>query len=200
MPLQKNKRSQVQTRDRRRVIRVLAEGKATEPDYLRLVKGSHVRIQFRDTGGLTPMALVRQARLEVKENRAQKQLDFDEIWCVFDRDEHPDVNSAIEEARQGGVETALSNPCFELWLVLHVRQWAAHVHRHVIQRECRRLELTQGKRIVDRAEDQLLMGFRVAKQRAQKLDEMHEQAGSPRGTNPSSGVWRLVDRLQASHS
>ncbi len=176
---------------------MLTEGKVTEPAYFRLVKGTDVRIQFGDTGGYTPMALVKQARRELRTNRRVAQADFDEIWCVFDRDEHPDVSSAIEEARQGGVETAMSNPCIELWLVLHVQEHTKSVHRHAIQKECQRLGLTDGKAIADGVEHRLRGGYARAKQRARKLDEMHKQSDSPRGSNPSSGVWRLVDRLQA---
>ena len=175
---------------------MLAEGKVTEPTYLRLVKGADVQIQFGKTDGYVPMALVKQARREVKANRRVAQADFDEVWCVFDRDEHPDVSNALEEARQSGVETAMSTPCFELWLVLHAQERSAFVHRHVIQRECRNLGLIDGKTIAEGAAHQLRSGYLLAKQRAQKLDEMHEQTGSPRGSNPSSGVWRLVDRLQ----
>ncbi|MDD9964120.1 MAG: RloB family protein [Gammaproteobacteria bacterium] len=182
-------------RDQRRVIRVLLEGKVTEPAYLRLFQGTDVLMPFGRTGGYTPMALVKQARREVKDNRRLGYADFDEIWCVFDRDEHPDVNSAIEEARQSGIETAMSNPCFELWLVLHVQEHSKSVHRHAIQKECQRLGLTHGKAIADGAAQRLRSGFSVAKQRAQNLDEMHAQTGSPRGSNPSTGVWRLVDRL-----
>ena len=143
------------------------------------------------------MALVKQARRELKSNRRVGQADFDEIWCVFDRDEHPDVSSAIEEARQSGVETAMSNPCIELWLVLHVQEHTKSVHRHVIQKECQRLGLTDGKAIAGQSEHRLRDGYALAKQRARKLDEMHERNRSPRGSNPSSAVWRLIDRLQA---
>ena len=194
---QKGKRSKVGFRDQRRVIRVLTEGEVTEPAYLRLFKGTDVQIQFGDRGGYAPMALVKQARREIKSNRRARWADFDEVWCVFDRDEHPDVSSAIEEARHSGVETAMSNPCFELWLVLHVQEHSAGVHRHVIQRVCSNLGLTDGKAIADGAVQRLRDGFRMAKQRALKLNEMHELTGSPRGSNPSSSVWRLVDRLQA---
>lgn len=197
MPPRKSRRNRVGFRDQRTVIRVLPEGKVTELAYFRLIRGTDVRVQFGDTGGYAPMALVKQARRELRNNRRVAQANFDEIWCVFDRDEHPDVSSAIEEARQSGVETAMSNPCFELWLVLHVQEHTKSVHRHIIQRECQRLGLTDGKAIADGAEHRLRGGYARAKQLARKLDEMHERNRSPRGSNPSSGVWRLVDRLQS---
>src|SRR5690606_28879816 len=36
---------------------------------------------------------------------------------VLSEDEHPYLNQALDEARTAGIEVALSNPCFELWLL-----------------------------------------------------------------------------------
>lgn len=44
---------------------------------------------------------------------------FDEIWCVFDVDEFPDVEEAVAKAKRLKIEIAVSNLCFELWLLLH---------------------------------------------------------------------------------
>ena len=190
----KHRRTAPGSKEQREVVRVLAEGKITEPQYLRAVAGHAVQIAFGATGGFTPMALVEQARIETKANRRAD--DFDEIWCVFDYDEHPDVARAIHEARQSGIGTAMSNPCFELWLVLHVEEQRRHVHRHAAQRRCRDLRLTDGKKITASGLSQLRNGYDAAKRRAESLNRMHEQHGLPRGSNPSSGVWRLVDRLR----
>ena len=189
----KHRRTAPGSKEQRKVVRVLAEGKVTEPQYLRAVAGHEVQIAFGATG-FTPMALVEQARLETKANRRAD--DFDEIWCVFDYDEHPDIARAIHEARQSGIDTAMSNPCFELWLVLHVEEQRRHIHRHAAQRRCRDLRLTDGKKITASGLSQLRDGYDAAKRRAESLERMHEQTGSPKGSNPSSGVWRLVDRLR----
>ncbi len=51
--------------------------------------------------------------------------DDDELWLLLDTDHctsgsHlPGFIAAITEAKQRGVEIALSKPCFELWLLLH---------------------------------------------------------------------------------
>lgn len=59
---------------------MLAEGKITEPKYLRSLKGSEIQLEFGDTDGFTPMALVRQARRDARANR--RTGDFDEMWRV----------------------------------------------------------------------------------------------------------------------
>lgn len=189
----KHRRAIPGSKAQRKVVRVLAEGKVTEPQYLRAFAGPEVQVDFGGSG-FTPMALVKQARRETKANRRAD--DFDEIWCVFDCDEHPNIARAIYEARQGRIHTAMSNPCFELWLVLHVEEQWADIHRHAVQRRCGDLGLMEGKKITDCGMSQLRRGYEAAKQRAESLDEMHEQDGSPKGSNPSSGVWRLVDRLR----
>ena len=190
------------TREPRRVLRVLTEGKTTEPGYLsrwarRNDRNDRIHLDLSDTG-MTPDALVRRAREHVRRNRQSKRADpdFDEIWCVFDTDEHPNLPGAIDDARRSGIEVAVSNPCFELWLVLHVEDQTAHVHRHEVQRRANELGLSDGKKITDAAWSRLIEAFETAKQRARALDERHEGNDSPPRSNPSTDVWRLADRIR----
>ena len=51
--------------------------------------------------------------------------EIDEVWCVFDVEwpkNHPKLNASLQLAHSHGVQTAVSNPCFEYWLVLHFEQ------------------------------------------------------------------------------
>jgi len=49
----------------------------------------------------------------------------DEFWVFLDRDHHfqgthtPQTLDALRVGRTAGFEVAISNPCFELWLLLH---------------------------------------------------------------------------------
>ncbi len=140
------------------------------------------------------MTLVGRAR-EQKKSRSRRDPEFDEIWCVFDVDAHPDLNSAVSEARDAGIRTAVSNPCFELWLVLHVQDWTAEVHRHEIQRRATDLGLLSGKSIPEDVWPTIRNGYGDAKRRAQDLDSRHLGVSEP-GSNPSSGVWRLIDSIR----
>lgn len=182
------------------MIRVLSEGKITEPDYLtrwaRLNRG-RVRLEISDSG-MTPDALVRHAKEHAKRNRRRRRSDpeYDEIWCMFDVDQHPNVSRSIHEARQSGINVAVSNPCFELWLVLHRHEQTAHIGRRKIQQRSDELQLTSNKRILPAAEAILIDNVDTAKLRAKALDRRHADNGSPPRTNPSTDAWRLVDQLR----
>ena len=152
-----------------------------------------VRIEFGKTGG-APGTLVGNACRDIDKNRhAQRRGDplYDEIWCVFDRDTHPNFNQAISRALQKGVETAVSNPCFELWPVLHRQDQTAHIGRHEVQRLARELGLIEGKVIRAEVFDDLMDAHEDAKKRAKQLDRMHEGNGSPPRSNPAlvCGGW-----------
>ena len=161
-----------------------------------MMAGENVALDFRETGQ-APKSLVEAAWEHVKKNRGPKRdQEFDEIWCVFDRDDHADVPNALQTARDRAIGVAFSIPCFELWLVLHVADQQAHVERHDIQRKCGELGLTEGKSVAASAEGRLKSGFDAAKRRARQLNDMHLRSGAADNSNPSSDAWRLVDRLR----
>ena len=45
---------------------------------------------------------------------------YDEVWIVVDVDTHAHLTQTLAAASRAGVNSALSGPCFEVWLVLHV--------------------------------------------------------------------------------
>ena len=192
------KRGRAEKRAPRYVLRVLTEGEKTEPDYLFVWvrRNARVHLDLADTG-MTPDALVRRAKEHLQgQPRRRAARDFDQIWCVFDTDQHENLPHAITDARQSGIEVAVSNPCFELWLVLHLREQTAYIDRHVVQRLSNELGLSDGKRIADSASNTLVEAFPTAKERAQALDQRHAGNDSPARSNPSTDVWQLVDQLR----
>jgi len=185
-------------RIQRRILWVLTEGEKTEPAYLDMWahQNTDVHVEIRDTG-MSPDALVRRAK-EHKRRQPRKRADrdFDEIWCVSDTDEHKKLREAIEDARQSGIEMVVSNPCFELWLVLHAHNQTGYIHRRDVQKLSETLGLTNGKKIAETAQNTLLDTFALAKDRAQALDALHAGNDSSKRSNPSTDVWRLVDELR----
>jgi hypothetical protein len=187
-------------------IHVFVEGSKTEDSYLlpwRREYRDRVRVAVDEFKGAVPMALVRRAVEELKTSQRDaargKGRAHDEVWCVFDRDEHPQVADALALAAQHGIHVAFSNPCIELWFILHFEEQTAAIDRHAAQRraehhlKCRKSLTTDAARaLVDRYED--------ARLRAHALDAKHEGDGSPPNSNPSSGMWRVIDRVRGATS
>ena len=100
----------------------MCEGEATEPGYFRALK-DHFRLStlvVRGTGGVDPRTLVNMASEDVKREKRNGE-QFDSVYCVFDRDTHPQFEEASNMALARGFKLARSWPCFEFWLLLHFR-------------------------------------------------------------------------------
>jgi len=147
-----------------------------------------------------PLQLVEHAveaqRAETREaRRGQGDRPHDQIWCVFDRDEHPNIPEAFVLADAHGIRIAFSNPCLEVWFLLHFQDQTAEIHRHDAQHQSEVL-LHCAKNLTPAATEALTERYEQAKQRATRLDEKHHGDGSPAGTNPSSGLWKTVDEIR----
>jgi RloB-like protein len=185
----------------RKEILVFVEGRRTEPQYLVHWHRKHrerILVEIDPFKG-TPYSLVERA-VERKANeetlaRKGKGKAYDQIWCVFDRDEHPNFAEACSLAARKGIQLAISNPCIELWFLLHFRSMTANMTRQSAQRESKAL-LNCEKVLSASALGALDGNYAVASDRARDLDVKHEGDGSPAGSNPSTGVWRLVDAIR----
>jgi hypothetical protein len=116
---------------------VFCEGKNTETGWLEHLRqrcrGVGVRIE--DFGGLGTAITVAELAAEKRARLARsKDTRGDEVWAVFDRDEHPRVPEAIALCGKADVGVAFSNACFELWPLLHVQELHANLHRKDLQR------------------------------------------------------------------
>jgi hypothetical protein len=112
---------------------------------------------------------------------------YDEVWCVVDVDEF-DLDRAVTAARGLGVNLAVSNPCFEYWLLLHFEACAAPLTCYG-DVEKRLLKHVPGYRKSALRFDDYTHGIAAAVERAR-----HPDAGHVR--NPSTQVGRLVERMR----
>lgn len=118
-----------------------------------------------------------------------KGREFDEVWCVFDVDSF-DLTDAARTARAAGVRLAVSNPCFELWLLLHHEDCRAHLtgYPQVAQRLRRHLpEYDKGRLSFD----DFAKGVTDAVDRSRAL----EPTGADFTCNPSTGMWCLAEKI-----
>jgi RloB-like protein len=116
-------------------------------------------------------------------------------WCVFDIEEHPNVPDAVTLARRHGINLAISNPCLELWFVLHFEDRTAYIDRFEAQHRAKAL-LNCDKILTEAALATLAERHSDAVTRASKLDEKHRGDGSPPGSNPSTSIGPLIDLIR----
>jgi hypothetical protein len=187
----------------RRSILVFTEGQKTEPVYLTHWHRLHREKVIVTIDGYhgAPMQLVEEAvakrAIDLRQARAGQGAAYDEYWCVFDVDEHPHLNRALELARRSEISIALSNPCIELWFLLHFEEQWEQIHRYDAQRRCAEL-LGRGKVPSPEALAALVSRHEDARRRALALDKKHDRDGVPPRSNPSSGTWRLIDQIRGS--
>jgi RloB-like protein len=182
---------------------VICEGKVTEPGYFNALRTEirnplvDIEVEGRGEG---PKTLVERAALRKKESdryaRKEKDayLSYDEIWCVFDVDEHARLADARQQARDNGIELAVSNPCFELWALLHFQPQTAYLERHAARARLKGHLPDYDK---DLPFARLRQGYGEAVRRAEHLERRCEEKGCP-GDNPSTGVHRLTERIRRS--
>ena len=182
-------------------ILVVCEGKKTEPLYLRQLQ-HHVRnprVHVEPVGPAGVPLTVVQTAIEQRrkaEDDAQRQRDenllWDQVWAVFDIDDHPNVAEARQLARAHDIQLAVSNPCFELWALLHFVDQRAHIERGPLRSLLQDHLPGYDKELVFA---RLHPGYDEAVRRARELDHAAERAEQP-GCNPTTGVHLLTEIIR----
>lgn len=104
-------------------VLIVTEGQKTEPLYFRelviryRINTANVRI-VPSTLGSDPESVV-TAALAMRDEEVLQGEQYDQVYCVFDRDSHANFGPASEKANREGIRVARSWPCFEYWLLLH---------------------------------------------------------------------------------
>lgn len=113
------------TTPERATFAIVCEGRKIETIYFdgvrRALRLSTAKV-FVEGLGADPLTVVKRAE--------QHLADFDQVWAVFDVEApqpHNSLQAAIERAHARGVQVAISNPCFELWLLLHFHDQSAYL-------------------------------------------------------------------------
>jgi hypothetical protein len=195
--LAKSLKRTAETRPELRTIVVFTEGKKAEPEYLTaLQKLPHIahdvslNLEIQPEHGV-PLTLVQSA---VRRNEDQ---EIDECWCIFDVEwpqHHPNLQDAVSLAHEKGINLAISNPCFELWLILHHEEYCKFATTRFLKSACK-AKSGQKDGSIDPSSYMPLRWN--AASRARKLDKMHEQNGTrfPQN-NPSTGMHLFLQSLE----
>lgn len=115
-----------QTRAKRKRHLIVSNGMVTETEYFNhLISEMDVRgsVRYRHIDG-DPLKVVKQLSRELEsDKKAVKTGEIEELssaWIVVDSDEFRNLAAAEREAKAKGIRLAITNPCFEVWLIDHI--------------------------------------------------------------------------------
>jgi hypothetical protein len=174
-------------------ILIVCGGKETEVNYFRKfpvdTKIVHVNITGR---GKDPDRLVEHA---IREKQSAKGSTYNQIWCVFDKDEFKEENfdNAIKKAKHAKIKVAYSNQCFELWYCLHFCFINSALHRDQYYAKLEN-ELGTYKKNDSDIYHQIVKNQQQAINFAKKLYKNSAQL-PPSQQDPVTLVYRLVNEL-----
>ena len=202
------KKRKVATRDKIVRFLIVCEGERTEPNYFKaLVKDRYSEVRSEEIigEGRSTCALVKKTEeIRIRLER-QRQLAFDRVWVVFDKDDFNDFNEAIGLADRKGFHAAWTNEAFELWYVLHFVYLDAAISRadyiKILEAEIRKISGYEG--FSYRKNDvgiyrllQTIGNEHQAKLHAQRLRKVVEHSYDFKSHKPCTTVDLLVDELE----
>lgn len=186
-------------------VLIVCEGEKTEPFYFIGLRDWYrlntANIEITGECGSDPMSVFNKTK-ELYEKSKKESNTFDRVYCVFDKDDHPNyqqATNAISQIRYKDTFFAITSvPCFEYWLLLHfvysTKPYQGtedkSVGSHVLN-ELRKYipDYTKGKKdIFSLLQHQLKTAIANAKR-------SNKEAESNYTDNPSTKVVHLVEYL-----
>lgn len=120
-------------------LHVFSEGESTEIGWLAFLQRTarELNISIEGKGGAGVPVTVAAAAIAKREEltqlaRKEEVYRRDEVWAVFDRDDHA-LDTVLTDASNAGIGLVFSNACFELWPLLHVEDIGAYQDRSWLQ-------------------------------------------------------------------
>jgi len=192
-----------------RQLHIFCEGEKTEPNYLR-----HY-LKLRGTNGTAQDTVVviedrkKNTPVQLVEEVIQKKKSFPSshiFWVVCDRESKVKYLDALhhdarQKANAENINVALSNVCFEVWLLLHFQETAS------AYTSCddllKRSELKKHFSRYDKNDDFSSITERhiaKARKRAETMNKVTKKSANPEWThpyqwNPYTNVYELLDEI-----
>jgi hypothetical protein len=181
-------------KDVRQRFLIVCEGAKTEPNYFRSFKFLLINVMEIEIKGVgeDPSTLVNSA----KDLNEREESDYDQVWCVFDRDDVPleKFNNAIKKAENQGFKVAYSNEAFELWYVLHFEYLDTGISRNDYCDKLNNLLKGGYEKNSEEIYDELIDKQTTAIKHAKTLLKQYSPL-NPGRDNPSTTVHLLVEEL-----
>lgn len=184
---------------------IYCEGGVTENIYLLGIRAdlraTNVSIKLGKKFG-EPSQLVEDAlahKIRASNSAEDGFEEYDQVWCVVDVEAptpHGRLAEALALAEKHSIFCAITNPCFELWLLLHIVDHRSYLTSKQAQRllDKHLPSYTYGEKDFDYSE--VRNGIYEACVRAKRQEEQCDPASRIPDRNPWSSVWKLVEELQ----
>lgn len=196
------------------VVLIVTEGSKTEPGYFNHFRTRQKNVNVQVVGNRTSAgetdynSLIRKAK-EYQDKYDLSSADGDTVWIVADADVNYNNPNPIEKknmellharklAEQKGMEMIISNPCFELWYLLHFRYTTGFLKDFDAVKKL----LAEHIPDYEKSDDVFAMleeNLGKATKRAKQLEEYHLKNRNilPLGiaVNPYTEVYRLIEIL-----
>ncbi len=184
-----SKREKSTPRKMREIFLVICEGK-TEENYVNLLSlwyKSPIKIISRVEGTKISPLLVEKQLNELKISRQDNKV---QAFIMYDMDV-PAINDKLLRCKAG---LLLSNPCFELWLLLHSKDQRSAISSDQVIQELKGSASVwnsyEKPNFTDKQKTFLKENTAAAVERAISLEEYG---------NPSTGVYKLLQKLAGEH-
>lgn len=197
-------RRQTKTRETRKRFLIICEGEKTEVNYFKaftVPKKIEVRVKGE---GKNSLSLVNKA-IKIIDN-VNKDDSFDQIWCVFDKDNcsKEQFNQAEGLAKENNIKIAYSNEAFEIWFILHFQYLDIATSRSeyltILTNQMKKYGLLNEQEKYEKNREDMYEKLkpyqRTAITNAAKLIQDRDEAKKhPFDANPSTTVQELVQEL-----
>lgn len=196
------------TRNERETVIIACEDSVSAPLYFNAIFGdlkenhaiaSSSLVIAKHGGSTHPSAILNDL---LKHKGYQ---DFDHKWIVIDRDEertngggHPleDFNNAIIKANNKNIKVAYSNPCFEIWYLLHFEYRNTPIDRDELNSILERNSQYAKNKLFSQVLDQKLQNIAIENSKRLIQSWIYSQGITiPATDNPSTTVHNLVELL-----
>ena len=176
-----------------RLIIIATEGSKTEKIYFESFRDTRVQVRVIPSvgGNSSPQHILENLR----EFRSSHDLnDDDELWIVIDKDRWPErsLSEVAAACVNEKYNLSVSNPCFELWLLLHISENIPEpIDAKVLENELRSIIGSYNKSNIDM--EVFNSGIDRAIAKATEMD-INPEFRWPMSVG--TRVYRVVDRLR----
>lgn len=145
-----------------------------------------------------PVNLVKHVIEEIKSKGLD--LNYDKAFCIFDTDTNSmkdkQINEALSLASENGIVLITSNPCIELWFLLHYEYTTAFFTNNGILKRLQNYfsKYKKGYNIYPDIEDKISNAINNSKKLEKYQISNHDTLNSVE-TNPYTGIYKIIEEL-----